>query len=100
MPSATYQGAAPPREEAPASPELARGKEMLGGFISSFARDGKIGVDEAATLKLWMMTHGSLRGDPTCQRIYQLLTEVLADGVIDEGEQRELVELFGEVITK
>lgn len=100
VPSATYQGAAPQRAEAPASPELARDKEMLGGFISSFARDGKIGVDEAATLKLWMMTHGSLRGDPTCQRIYRLLTEVLADGVIDEGEQRELVELFGEVMAK
>jgi hypothetical protein len=80
-----------------ADPALEQDKKMLRGFIASFMQDGQIGLDEAATLKLWMMTHGSLKGDPTCQRIYQLLSDVLADGTIDDGEQQELIELFAEV---
>ncbi len=80
-----------------ADPALEQDKKMLRGFIASFMQDGQIGLDEAATLKLRMMTHGSLKSDPTCQRIYQLLSDVLADGTIDDSEQQELIELFAEV---
>jgi hypothetical protein len=66
--------------------------------MRAFMADGVISLDEAATLKLWLMAHRHLEDATTYDRVFALLDSVLADGQISDEENEELLKLFGEIV--
>ncbi|KAA0947666.1 MULTISPECIES: BRCT domain-containing protein [unclassified Pseudomonas] len=71
-----------------------RSADALLGITSGLAADGKINQLEAEFLKTWIETHLIHLEDPVVNILYQRLTSMLSDGVLDEEESAELLEML------
>ena len=68
--------------------------QELIGFLKGIVADGKIEVDEVASLRDWMKTRSDLASDEAFSTTLGKLEEVLEDGIVDLAEEEELLTLF------
>ena len=71
-----------------------RSADALVGITAGLAADGKINQLEAEFLKAWIETHLLHIEDPVVNILYQRLADMLSDGVLDEDESVELLEIL------
>lgn len=71
-----------------------RSADALVGITAGLAADGKINQPEAEFLKTWIETHLLHIEDPVVNILYQRLADMLSDGVLDEDESVELLEIL------
>lgn len=70
--------------------------QRLQGIVAGIAADGVITKDELEGLSEWMELYSHLRTCWPYDELEALIVAVLKDGRIDEAEQRQLLEFFGE----
>lgn len=68
--------------------------QELQAIISSIVSDGKISNKEMDYLSEWLDKNKSLKGNYPYDNIAETVKKVIKDGVIDDAEQKELIELF------
>lgn len=71
-----------------------RSADALVGITAGLTADGKINQREAEFLKTWIETHLIQLEDPVVNILYQRLANMLSDGVLDEDESNELLEML------
>ncbi|KGE68184.1 MULTISPECIES: BRCT domain-containing protein [Pseudomonas] len=71
-----------------------RSADALIGITAGLTADGKINQLEAEFLKSWIETHLVHLEDPVVNILYQRLADMLSDGVLDEDESIELLEIL------
>lgn len=71
-----------------------RSADALIGITAGLTADGKINQLEAEFLKNWIETHLIHLEDPVVNILYQRLANMLSDGVLDEDESVELLEIL------
>ena len=71
-----------------------RSADALIGITAGLTADGKINQLEAEFLKTWIETHLIHLEDPVVNILYQRLADMLSDGVLDENESIELLEIL------
>ena len=71
-----------------------RSADALVGITAGMTADGKINQREAEFLKTWIETHLIQLEDPVVNILYQRLANMLSDGVLDEDESHELLEML------
>lgn len=71
-----------------------RSADALIGITAGLTADGKINQLEAEFLKTWIETHLIHLEDPVVNILYQRLADMLSDGVLDEIESIELLEIL------
>ncbi|MCD7039991.1 BRCT domain-containing protein [Pseudomonas sp. MAFF 311095] len=71
-----------------------RSADALIGITAGLTADGKINQLEAEFLKSWIETHLIHLEDPVVNILYQRLASMLGDGVLDEDESVELLEIL------
>ena len=71
-----------------------RSADALIGITAGLTADGKINQLEAEFLKNWIETHLIHLEDPVVNILYQRLADMLSDGVLDEDESVELLEIL------
>lgn len=71
-----------------------RTADALVGVTAGLTADGKINQLEAEFLKSWIETHLIHLEDPVVNILYQRLSHMLSDGVLDEDESIELLEIL------
>lgn len=71
-----------------------RSADALIGITAGLTADGKINQLEAEFLKSWIETHLVHLEDPVVNILYQRLADMLSDGVLDEDESVELLEIL------
>lgn len=71
-----------------------RSADALVGIAAGLAADGKINQQEAEFLKSWIETHLCHLGDPVVNILYRRLAGMLSDGVLDDDESTELLEML------
>lgn len=76
--------------------EVTSDMQRLQGIVAGIAADGIITREELDGLSEWMDEHSHLRTCWPYDEIEALIVAVLKDGRVDENEQRELLEFFGE----
>lgn len=69
----------------------------LVGILFGISCDGRVNEKEANTLKAWL-SGVDAKGDRRILYVKDLLERTLADGVIDEEEEQELLTLFNKII--
>ncbi len=73
--------------------------QILMGIVKGIVSDSLINVIEADALYRWMQSHDSLKGNYPFDKIFEVLTQSLADGIIDHEEEERLQEIFGQFLT-
>lgn len=71
-----------------------RSADALVGITAGLTADGTINQLEAEFLKNWIETHLIHLEDPVVNILYQRLANMLSDGVLDEDESAELLEIL------
>ncbi|MGY2273628.1 MULTISPECIES: BRCT domain-containing protein [Pseudomonas] len=71
-----------------------RSADALIGITAGLTADGRINQLEAEFLKSWIETHLVHLEDPVVNILYQRLADMLSDGVLDEDESVELLEIL------
>lgn len=71
-----------------------RSADALVGITAGLAADGTINQLEAEFLKNWIETHLLHIEDPVVNILYQRLANMLSDGILDENESVELLEIL------
>ncbi|HCT04864.1 MAG TPA: NAD-dependent DNA ligase [Pseudomonas sp.] len=71
-----------------------RSADALIGITAGLTADGKINQLEAEFLKTWIETHLVHLEDPVVNILYQRLADMLSDGVLDENESLELLDIL------
>lgn len=71
-----------------------RSADALIGITAGLTADGKINQLEAEFLKSWIESHLVHLEDPVVNILYQRLADMLSDGVLDEDESVELLEIL------
>lgn len=66
--------------------------DELVGIARGLAADGVINQAEVEFLQKWLAANVEISSQPIIRTLYQRVGEVLADGVADETERRELLE--------
>ena len=65
---------------------------VLHGVLHGIIADGNIGENEVIGLKNWLKVHSQLKDYwPVCEA-WNLVERIMSDGVVDEGEKKELLE--------
>jgi hypothetical protein len=72
--------------------------QILQGLCHGILSDGQITDTEVKKLDEWLEHHEHLNTYYPYDEIYTLITNVLADGKIDEGERRRLTAYFNEFV--
>ena len=67
-------------------------------IISDIVRDNEVTVDEVEKLSCWLKENIALKGNYPFDRVYYVLEDVLADGVVDRAELSMLLEKFNEFL--
>lgn len=73
--------------------------QRLHGVLGGVIADGVITEAELKGLRGWLNQHDHLKTCWPYTEVDSIITSVMADGVIDEGEQLSLLSLFSEFIT-
>ena len=71
-----------------------RSLDELMGLCKGIAADGKIVQEEAEFLLRWMRANAEISGEWPADRLLSRVGNMLCDGVLDEAEQKELLELI------
>lgn len=71
----------------------ARINELI-GLCKGFLADGVIDQGEVEFLGQWLAENRHLVGTWPCNVLYPRIAEVMADGIVDADEQRDLLELL------
>lgn len=72
----------------------------MNGIIEGIVCDGEVNEAEVYRLKDWMDHYGdSIRGNKPSEALCRIIDNVLADGVVTEGEQEQLLQLLTERIS-
>ena len=71
---------------------------FLQGICYGILADEEINKYEITVLKKWLEENDSVLGRSPFKEIYALLTNVMEDGKVDLGEEKELKEYFLEVL--
>jgi len=66
--------------------------DELVGLARGVAADGALNQAEVEFLQKWLAVNASISGQPLIRRLYERINGILADGVADEDERRELLE--------
>ncbi|ETK19800.1 NAD-dependent DNA ligase [Pseudomonas sp. FH4] len=69
-----------------------RNVNMLAGLAAGVTADGVITLEEAQFLRQWIESQMSHLDDPVVNILYQRISSMLQDGVLDEDESTELLE--------
>lgn len=64
--------------------------DELIGIARGLVADGQINQAEAEFLQKWLAANAAISDQPVIRVLYQRVSEVLADGVLDEHEAAEL----------
>jgi len=70
----------------------ARQIDELVGLARGLAADGRLNLEEVEFLRTWLAANQAITGQPLIRTLYRRISEILADGVVDEDEHRELIE--------
>ena len=68
--------------------------QILMGIIKGIVSDTQINAKEASALHLWMQAHDNLKGNYPFDKIFDALTHTLADGILDQQEEKILLAIF------
>lgn len=71
---------------------------VLKGLLSGIASDGVLNEREVVYLQEWLDGNSTLRGNFPYDRIYAVVSQALADGVLEESELTSMLRLFRQVI--
>ena len=63
-------------------------------IVTDIINDSSITVEEANSLLDWMNAHSELEGFYPYDKIFNLIDDILSDGVIEKDEEQELLELL------
>lgn len=74
-----------------------RSIDELIGLSRGVMADGVVTQDEAMFLSRWLDKNRHVQDQWPANILYQRVNEMLADGVLDPGEQRELLALLSEI---
>ena len=66
--------------------------DELIGIARGIAADGLLNQTEVAFLHKWLVANVSISDQPVIRTLYARVRDMLSDGVLDAGEQRELLE--------
>lgn len=72
--------------------------QHLHGLLAGLLADGKITKDELVGLRDWQDERQGLLGVYPYDEVRSLITSVLADGVVDDEEQQQLIRFFGQFV--
>jgi hypothetical protein len=72
--------------------------QKLHGIMHGIMADGKVTLEEAMGLQVWLDEHGDLKGNYPYDELDSLLTAILKDQQIDEDEQMMLKAFFEDFI--
>lgn len=78
--------------------EITADLQTLHGILGGIAADGVVSKEELKGLRDWINDHEHLRTSYPYDEIDSLITSVLADGKVDEQEQKVLQQFFSEFI--
>lgn len=73
--------------------------QVLMGIVKGIVSDHVINAKEADALYRWMQNHDSLKGNYPFDKIFEVLTQSLADGIIDNEEEARLQGIFRQFLT-
>lgn len=65
--------------------------DTLVGLCQGIVADGEVNQRETEVLRNWLEVHRVLLDEPMIQPLYERLSEMLEDGVLDKAEQKELL---------
>jgi len=68
--------------------------DELIGLAEGITADGKVNQAEAEFLMAWLKAHTGQLNDPVVNILYRRLNSMLKDGVLDDAESAELLELL------
>jgi NAD-dependent DNA ligase len=74
-----------------------RSVDALIGIAAGVAADGRINQQEAEFIKSWIESHLDRIDDPVVNILYRRLADMLKDGVLDQEESTELLEMLGQL---
>lgn len=66
--------------------------DELIGLARGLIADGMINQQEVEFLQKWLVANGSASDQPMINTLYKRVTEILADGVVDQVEMAELLD--------
>lgn len=75
-----------------------KGLQELKNIIEVIMEDGKIEQKEILYLNYWLNKNNYLNGNYPYDRIYKVVKNVLADGIITDDEYKELNKIFDEFL--
>lgn len=78
--------------------EITADLQILHGILGGIAADGVVTKDELKGLREWVNNHEHLRTCYPFDEVDSLITSILADGRIDDQEQKLLQQFFSEFI--
>ncbi|MBM9519532.1 BRCT domain-containing protein [Desulforhopalus vacuolatus] len=73
-----------------------RNIDELIGLCKGIVADNRVNLDETIFLQNWMEKHSTNISDPIINALYCHIHSVLADGIIDEKEEKELFKILTE----
>lgn len=68
--------------------------QELQEIVSNIINDSVITIEEANSLLDWMYSHSDLEGFYPYDKIFNLIDDILSDGIIEANEEHELLELL------
>ncbi|MGB9669941.1 MAG: BRCT domain-containing protein [Halothiobacillaceae bacterium] len=71
-----------------------RAADALVGLAAGLAADGVVTQSEAEFLRLWLENNLAYLEDPVINLLYRRLNDMLADGVLDDEEAAELLNML------
>jgi len=72
--------------------------QILMGIVKGIVSDTRINAKEAAALYKWMQAHDNLKGNYPFDKIFDVLTQVLEDGILDQKEEKILFTIFDQFL--
>ncbi|RWX78471.1 NAD-dependent DNA ligase [Neorhizobium lilium] len=66
--------------------------DELIGLARGLVADGVINKQEVEFLQKWLVANGAVSNQPVISTLYKRVTEILADGVVDQTEMSELLD--------
>lgn len=72
--------------------------QILMGIVKGIVSDSRINAKETAALHLWMQEHDNLKGNYPFDKIFDALTQALADGTLDQEEEKILFAIFDQFL--
>lgn len=76
--------------------QLTSDMQQLHGLLAGIIADGVVTTDELELLDTWLGCHEHLKSCWPFDEVEALVTSVMADGKIDDEEQRQLLHFFSE----